>query len=132
MRLLQLPVTDLEQAIKEEIEKNPLLEAEAPENEESFESLGSADNNSSDWDSDEDEFGYDYREHLESDPNSTRHEFVISDRPTQLSTLNSQLSTLNLTDRQRLIAVATANVRAFLSGRGQNVVSGTEENNERV
>ena len=34
--------------------------------------------------------------------------------------------------RQRLIAVATANVRAFLSGRGQNVVSGTEENNERV
>ena len=34
--------------------------------------------------------------------------------------------------RQRLIAVATDNVRAFLSGRGQNVVSGTEENNERV
>ena len=30
MRLLQLPVTELEQAIKEEIEKNPLLEAEAP------------------------------------------------------------------------------------------------------
>jgi len=34
--------------------------------------------------------------------------------------------------RQRLIAVATDNVQAFLSGRGQNVVSGTEENNERV
>ena len=34
--------------------------------------------------------------------------------------------------RQRLIAVATDNVRAFLSGRGQNVVSGTEKNNERV
>ena len=34
--------------------------------------------------------------------------------------------------RQRLIAVATDNVRAFLSGRGQNVVSGTEENNEQV
>ena len=34
--------------------------------------------------------------------------------------------------RQRLIAVATANVRAFLSGRGQNVVSGTEKSNERV
>ena len=34
--------------------------------------------------------------------------------------------------RQRLIAVATDNVQAFLSGRGQNVVSSTEENNERV
>ncbi len=34
--------------------------------------------------------------------------------------------------RQRLIAVATDNVRAFLSGRGQNVVSGTEKSNERV
>ena len=30
MRLLQLPVTELEQAIKEEVEKNPLLEAEMP------------------------------------------------------------------------------------------------------
>ena len=33
MRLLQLPVTDLEQAIKEEIEKNPLLDAEPPDEE---------------------------------------------------------------------------------------------------
>ena len=104
MRLLQLPVTDLEKAIKEEIEKNPLLEAAPPENEESFDSINTASNDSSDWDSDEEEFGYDYHEHLENDPNATRHEFVVSDRPSQLSTLHSQLSTLSLTDRQQLIA----------------------------
>ena len=34
--------------------------------------------------------------------------------------------------RQRLIAVATDNVQAFLSGRGQNVVSSTEKSNGRV
>ena len=60
MRLLQLPVTDLEQAIKEEAEKNPLLEVE----EQDVQPL--PDNDQSDWDSDEEEdFDYDYREHLE-------------------------------------------------------------------
>ena len=46
MRLLQLPVTDLEMAIKEEIEKNPLLDAEPPEEE----TLPTVDNDRSDWD----------------------------------------------------------------------------------
>jgi len=117
MRLLQLPVTDLEQAIKEEIEKNPLLEAETPENEESFDTL-SVDNNQSDWDSDEEDFGYDYRERLENDPNAVRHEFVVSDKPSQLTTLNTQLSTLNLTERQRLIAnelIGTLDDAGYLS-----------------
>ena len=117
MRLLQLPVTDLEQAIKEEIEKNPLLEAETPENEESFDTL-SVDNNQSDWDSDEEDFGYDYRERLENDPNAVRHEFVVSDKPSQLTTLNVQLSTLNLTERQRLIAnelIGTLDDAGYLS-----------------
>ncbi len=112
MRLLQLPVTDLEQAIKEEVEKNPLLEAEMP-----VEELPEA-NDRSDWDSDDEEDSYDYREHLESDPNAVRHEFVLADSPTQLSTLNSQLSTLDLTDRQRAIAaeiIGTLDDAGYLS-----------------
>jgi RNA polymerase sigma-54 factor len=104
MRLLQLPVTDLEQAIKEEIEKNPLLEAAPPENEESFDVIDTAGNNSSDWDSDEEDFGYDYREHLDSDPNVERREFVLSDSPSFTERLNDQLISRRLSDRQRLIA----------------------------
>ena len=49
MRLLQLPVTDLEQAIKEEIEKNPLLEAELQDEQ------PLPDNDRSEWDADEEE-----------------------------------------------------------------------------
>ena len=118
MRLLQLPVTDLEQAIKEEIEKNPLLESEAPANEESFDSLNTSDNNTSDWDSDEEDFGYDYRERLESDPNVARHEFVISDTPSFSDRLNDQLISRHLTDRQRLIAnelIGTLDEAGYLS-----------------
>ena len=118
MRLLQLPVTDLEQAIKEEIEKNPLLEADTPENEESFDSLNTPDNNTSDWDSDEEDFSLDYRERLENDPNVQRHEYILPDKPSQLSTLYSQLSTLNLTERQRLIAnelIGTLDNAGYLS-----------------
>ena len=118
MRLLQLPVTDLEQAIKEEIEKNPLLEAEAPANEESLESLNTPDNNSSDWDSEEEEFGYDYREHLERDPNAERREFVLTDTPSFSDRLNDQLISRHLTDRQRLIAnelIGTLDEAGYLS-----------------
>lgn len=105
MRLLQLPVTDLEQAIKEEIEKNPLLDAEVPDNTDNIDDLTAAsDNDSSDWDSDEEEFGYDYREHLEADPNALRREFVFADNSTFADRLASQLVSRNLTDRQQLIA----------------------------
>ena len=103
MRLLQLPVTDLEKAIKEEIEKNPLLEAEAPEAAEDIDSL-TADNNRSDWDSDEEEYDYDYREQLENDPNVQRREFVLPDTPSFSERLASQLITRRLTERQQLIA----------------------------
>ncbi len=117
MRLLQLPVTDLEQAIKEEIEKNPLLEAEAPDNAEDIDSL-SADNNQSDWDTDEEELDYDYREHLESDPNVQRREFVLSDTPSFTERLTSQLITRHLTERQQLIAtelIGTLDDAGYLS-----------------
>ena len=75
MRLLQLPVTDLEKAIKEEIEKNPLLEAEAPEAAEDIDSL-TADNNRSDWDSDEEEYDYDYREHQDDEGNKLPADYI--------------------------------------------------------
>ncbi len=118
MRLLQLPVTELEQAIKEEIEKNPLLDSTAPENEQSIDTLNSAENNSSDWDSDDEDFGYDYHEHLDSDPNATRREFIISDTPSFSDRLNDQLISRPLTDRQRLIAnelIGTLDDAGYLS-----------------
>ena len=112
MRLLQLPVTELEQAIKEEVEKNPLLEAEMP-----IEELP-RENDRSDWDADEEEDTYDYREHLESDPNAVRHEFVLADSLSFTDRLMAQLSILDLTDRQRAIAselVGTLDDAGYLS-----------------
>lgn len=100
MRLLQLPVTELEQAIKEEIEKNPLLDAEVQDEL----PLPQTDNRS-DWDTDDDDgFDYDYREHLESDPNEVRREFVVSDSYTASERLMQQLSLRHLTERQQKIA----------------------------
>ena len=101
MRLLQLPVTDLEQAIKEEVEKNPLLEAEATDTE----PLPAVDNDISDWDApDDDGFDYDYREHEESDPNTVRREFVISDTLSFTERLLGQLALRPLDERQQTIA----------------------------
>ncbi len=100
MRLLQLPVTDLEQAIKEEVEKNPLLEEESREEA----PLPTADNNGSDWDSDEEDFDYDYREHLERDPNDVRREYVVGDSYSTVERLMQQLSLRHLSERQMQIA----------------------------
>lgn len=113
MRLLQLPVTDLEQAIKEEAEKNPLLEVE----EQDVQPL--PDNDQSDWDSDEEEdFDYDYREHLENDPNTVRREFVVSDTPSCTERLMQQLAIRPLSERQQRIAteiVGTLDDAGYLS-----------------
>ena len=38
MRLLQLPVTSLEQKIKEEVEKNPMLEVDTSDPQEQYDS----------------------------------------------------------------------------------------------
>lgn len=112
MRLLQLPVTDLEQAIKEEVEKNPLLEAEIPVEELPQE------NDRSDWDSDDDDDPFDYRERLENDPNAVHREFVVADSLTFIDRLIAQLAVLNLTDRQRTIAnelIGTLDDAGYLS-----------------
>ncbi|MBR1784401.1 MAG: RNA polymerase factor sigma-54 [Bacteroidales bacterium] len=101
MRLLQLPVTDLERAIKEELEKNPLLEAEQRDEQ----PLPQQADEGSDWDSDDEEdFDYDYRERLESDPNTTRREFVVTDAPSASERLLQQLQLKPLSPRQMDIA----------------------------
>lgn len=105
MRLLQLPVTDLERAIKEEIEKNPLLDAEAPDNTDNIDDLVSvSDNDTSDWDNDEEDFGYDYREYLETDPNIRQREFIVADNTSFADRLASQLFSRHLTEREQRIA----------------------------
>lgn len=115
MRLLQLPVTDLEQAIKEEIEKNPLLEAEVQDEQ----PLPPDGGDRSDWDIDEDEDdGFDYRERLESDPNQVRREFIVSDSQTVAEQLLQQLGLRHLTERQQLIAteiIGTLDDAGYLS-----------------
>lgn len=102
MRLLQLPVTDLGLAIKEEVERNPLLEATPPEEQ----PLPQTDDTSSDWETDEDDepFDYGYREYSEYDPNAVRHEFVVSDMQTPTERLMQQLALQKIDDRQRKIA----------------------------
>lgn len=115
MRLLQLPVTDLEQAIKEEVEKNPLLDAEAQDEQ----PLPQSDNDQSDWDIDEDDdYGFDYRERLEQDPNQVRREFVVSDNQTVAEQLQQQLGLRHLSERQQTIAteiIGTLDDAGYLS-----------------
>ena len=115
MRLLQLPVTELEQAIKEEVEKNPLLEAEVQDEQ----PLPQEDHDTSDWDMDDDEgFDYDYHEHLEHDPNQTHHEFVVSDTLSSTEHLMRQLALHPMTERQQLIAtelIGTLDDSGYLS-----------------
>ena len=115
MRLLQLPVTDLEQAIKEEVEKNPLLEATMTEEQPLPEEGGKE----SDWDiSDDEEFDYDYREHQEHDPNTVHREFVVNDTLSSTERLLGQLSLRSLTERQQIIAteiIGTLDDAGYLS-----------------
>lgn len=114
MRLLQLPVTELEQAIKEEVEKNPLLEVEIQD-----EQPLPQDDNTSDWDADDDEgFDYDYHEHLEHDPNQTHREFVVRDNQSSTEYLMRQLALRPLTERQQQIAtelIGTLDDSGYLS-----------------
>lgn len=115
MRLLQLPITELEQAIKEEVEKNPLLEAETRDEQ----PLPTVDREVSDWDMGDDEgFDYDYREHQESDPNTVHREFVVSDMLSATDRLLGQLALRPLSERQQTIAteiIGTLDNAGYLS-----------------
>lgn len=119
MQLLQLPVTSLEQRIKDEVEKNPILEVEST----------GVDDDSNEWaeapeaeidDKDgevEDDFrgidvdeffgddDYSYRERLEKDRNEDERTFDFSDSKTFSESLTEQLSMLGLNERERAIAV---------------------------
>lgn len=112
MRLLQIPSEDLEKTIKEEIEKNPLLEDETPqdrepeeirENSES-ENDGELDINPEDLYDDYDDY-YLTRQQQQrgDDEDGSYRENNISDGASFHAQLLEQLSMRNLTERQMFI-----------------------------
>ena len=117
MRLLQLPVMQLEQHIKEEVEKNPLLElAPSPADdagEASGEPMGEA---AEGGDGEEDDFrgidldeyfdddDYSYRERQERDPNYVQHQMELSEGEDFTAFLLQQVRLRDLDERQRTIA----------------------------
>ncbi|MCR4659931.1 MAG: RNA polymerase factor sigma-54 [Bacteroidales bacterium] len=106
MRMLQMPIAALEQNVKEEIERNPLLEVDTSSPD--MESLSTPeiepDNDKYTALHDDDDDDYAYRTRLQSDPNPTQHDLIVSTEPTLSQTLDEQLGQLHLTDRQLAIA----------------------------
>ncbi|MBP5548164.1 MAG: RNA polymerase factor sigma-54 [Bacteroidales bacterium] len=112
MKLLQLPVTALELRIKEEVEKNPMLDMEG-----GFSETNAADNpgaHNEITDNDEDFRGidiseyfddddYEYREHLEKDRNVEERHYDIADGTSFTESLLRQLELRNLSDTERTI-----------------------------
>ena len=85
MQLIQMPVIELEQRLKEEVEKNPVLEVSERSNE-MMESLPETDSNGYDpagEDTDDDD--YSYRERQERDKNQDVHEKVSEAQETDLT-----------------------------------------------
>lgn len=120
MQMLQLPVTSLEQRIKEEVEKNPILEVEnsGQEEENEWAEVPEADVETGDKESEADDdfrgidvdefFGdddYSYREREEKDRNIEERAFDFSDSTTFIESLTEQLAMFNLDERQRVIAL---------------------------
>ena len=105
MRLLQLPVTELEQRLKEEVEKNPMLEVNT-EGGDMVESLpeSSIEDSGADEGIDTEDDDYSYRERQERDKNQDAHELVFIAEATFGDHLLEQLSMRNLTPRQQTIA----------------------------
>ncbi len=105
MRLLQLPVTSLEQQLKEEVEKNPMLEVSS-EAGGVMESLpeASIDSAGADEGIDTDDDDYSYRERQDRDKNQDVHERVFVSEATFGDHLMEQLVLRNLTSRQLSIA----------------------------
>ena len=105
MRLLQLPVTELEQRLKEEVEKNPMLDVNT-EGGDMVESLpeSSIEDSGADEGIDTEDDDYSYRERQERDKNQDAHERVFIAEATFGDHLLEQLSMRNLTPRQQTIA----------------------------
>lgn len=116
MKLLQLPVSRLDQRIKEELEKNPMLELDAAQDRSSDihddnVDIDDAYNDEDDGDFrgiDMDEYfddDYSYRERLEKDPNQSDHRFELSESDSFTESLIRQLNLRPLSDRQRTIGM---------------------------
>ena len=113
MRLLQLPVTSLEQKIKEEVEKNPMLEVDTSDPQEQYDSPddgepmdtseGEGDFKGIDIDEYFDDDDYSYRERMEKDRNSEERQVEFSDGVSFTESLMRQLGLQNLTERERTI-----------------------------
>ena len=113
MRLLQLPVTSLEQKIKEEVEKNPMLEvnSDEPQDQYGMNDGGDAAENTDDEgyfkgiDIDEyyDDDDYGYRERLEKDRNIEERQVDYSDGVSFTESLMRQMRLQPLTERERTI-----------------------------
>ena len=109
MQLVQLPVTALEQRIKEEIEKNPVLE-DAPTPADTPEPLPDSDYEVEEDERDDlismdtDDDDYSYREREERDKNADPYETVFVSEVSFFDALMGQLELKELTDRQRAIA----------------------------
>ena len=107
MRLLQLPVTSLEQHIKEEVEKNPMLEIESGPEE--IQESNEIDNDSGDFKGiDIDEYyedeDYSYREQLEKDRNIEERRIDPSEGTSFTEALLRQLRLRDIGDRDRAVA----------------------------
>lgn len=112
MRLLQLPVTRLEQQVKEEMEKNPMLdiESEPKDNEQEIndeEDYNTSANDEGDFNGiDIDEYfddDYSYREQLERDRNEEQRTYDFADGTSFTESLIRQLDLLGLDERERAI-----------------------------
>lgn len=102
MRLLQLPVTSLEQVIKDEVEQNPLLEMDNC-NQTMTESIDPVvdEDDINPFSEDED---YRYRERMETDKNREAREQVFATEGSFIDYLVNQMDMKDLTERQYAIA----------------------------
>lgn len=112
MRLLQLPVTQLEQKIKEEVEKNPLLDVESEEEnypDETAEEYNDTPEEGEDFHGiDMDDYyddDYSYRERLERDYNREERHFEVSESESFTESLIRQLELRNLSEREKRIGM---------------------------
>lgn len=105
MQLLQLPITSLELRIKEEVEKNPLLEITS-ESSSMMESLpnNSTHDNDIDEESDTDDDDYSYRERVERDKNQDGRSADFISESSFNDFLLEQLAIHNLSELQQTIA----------------------------
>ena len=114
MQLLQLPVTSLEQRIKEEVEKNPILEIESSTGTDGddWNDDGEPENNNEENETTDDFLGidvdeffgdddYSYRERLEKDRNDEQRTFDFSGNTSFSESRIDPLTKARLDERQR-------------------------------